>query len=207
MCWPFPLQGNHGETEDQPCLLPPLDEPKIRRRCCQTCQQEIASEGSDADNHGEFHSSCCTGCDKSVSNGFSNTAVRSDVQQQLASASDTVGYRAIDLNSPTNLICGDDCLWTNNGKEDKVEVVNNRMIGELTAQFHEYYGQSFTPYACGLIFSIIPSDHETGVEGKLNHRISSVPPPEVDPWLMLKEPTNDKGKLQLYSMHSYQLIV
>ncbi|XP_028802214.1 protein EMBRYONIC FLOWER 1-like isoform X1 [Neltuma alba] len=162
LCWPFPLQGNHGESEGQPCLLPPLDVPKFRRWCCQTCQQEIAAEGSDEDNQGEFHS-CCTGC-KSASNCLSNAAVTSDIQLRLASTPDTVENRGIDLNSSTNLSCGNDCLLANKEKEKKLEVAKNGMI-----------------------------DHETGMEGKLNHQLTSVPPPEVCPWLRLEAPTNDKG--------------
>lgn len=136
MCWPFPLQDNHSESEDQPCLLPPLDVPKFRQCCCQICQQEIAAECSDKDNQGEFHS-CCTGC-KSASNSFSNAAVRSEIQLQLASTPDTLENRGIDLNSSTDLSCGNDYLWTNNEKDvkKKFEVVNDRMIGKLKAQFY-----------------------------------------------------------------------
>ncbi|KAI9097619.1 hypothetical protein K1719_025390 [Acacia pycnantha] len=164
LCWPFPLQDNHSESEDQPYLLPPLDVPKFRQCCCQICQQEIAAECSDKDNQGEFHS-CCTGC-KSASNCFSNAAVRSDIQLQLASTPDTLENRGIDLNSSADLSCENDCLWTNNEKnlEKKFEVVNNGMI-----------------------------DHETGVEDKLDHQITHVPPPEVYPCLIPKAPTNDKG--------------
>ncbi|XP_054788841.1 protein EMBRYONIC FLOWER 1 isoform X2 [Prosopis cineraria] len=161
LCWPFPLQGNHGESEDQQCLLPPLDVPKFRWRCCQTCQQEVVAEGSDKDNQGEFHC-CCTGC-KSASNCFSNAAVRSDIQLQLASTPDTIENRGIDLNSSTNLSCQNDCSWTNNEKEKTAEVVNSRMI-----------------------------DHESGVEGRLNHQITSVSPPDVYPWFTLEAPTNGK---------------
>lgn len=45
-CYPFSLEGDQTESEEQTSFLPPLDVPKFRWWRCQNCLREVASKGA-----------------------------------------------------------------------------------------------------------------------------------------------------------------
>ncbi|KAI4316130.1 hypothetical protein L6164_024139 [Bauhinia variegata] len=118
MCWPFPLKESYSESENPASLLPPLDMPKFKWRCCRNCQEEVSPESTEMDGQ--------TAGSKSDRN-CSNEAIPSNIQQDPMP--DTVKRREIDLNnSIDDLSCGNCYEPFNDEKENKAEVAQSRLI-------------------------------------------------------------------------------
>lgn len=131
-CYPFSLEGDQTETEEQTSFLPPLDVPKFRWWRCQNCLREVASKGAAKDNGTVLN--CC-------STKFRSNSTCSHVSSLGSAAVLLPGFqqapklvldgRSIDANTSTKLSNDNHLLLCSDKKEKKVELANNTFIGTL----------------------------------------------------------------------------
>ncbi|XP_023914131.1 protein EMBRYONIC FLOWER 1 [Quercus suber] len=129
-CYPFSLEGDQTESEEQTSFLPPLDVPKFRWWRCQNCLREVASKGAAKDD-GTVLNCCSTKCRSNstcshVSSLGSAAVLLPGFQQAPKQVLDG---RSVDANTSTKLSNDNHLLLCSDKKEKKVELANNTFIG------------------------------------------------------------------------------